>query len=189
MSSRSRLIQGVYLIFVGLAFSVVGVIALGDPRYWDATTPFDYAAVWMHSSVLLLIAPALILLVREAKAGRATTVAAWIVAAGAVLASVANAIEDGFHLKEFGAPYVIGAVLYAYGMPLLAILLALGKRKVFALVPALTFVGLLAYEGGGALLVGATWAVFGLLVVTGRIEPTATTIQERASSDVPPVTV
>ena len=86
MSSRARLIQGMYLTFVGLAFAVVGVITLGDPRYWDATTPFDYAAVWTHSLVLLLVAPALIILVRRARGGTAATVVAWIVAAGAVLA-------------------------------------------------------------------------------------------------------
>ena len=81
---------------------------------------------------------------------------------------------------------MIGAVLYAYGMTLLAILLALGRRRVFALVPALTFVGLLAYEGGGGILIGATWAIFGLLVMTGRAEPTSTIPVSASTDDGPP---
>jgi hypothetical protein len=171
MSSRSRRTQGLYLILVGAAFAVEGVIQLGHPAYWDAVTDFDYAAVWTHSLVLLLVAPALIILVRQAQAGRAATVIAFIMAAGAVLSGFANAVEDGFHLKSFGTLYVIGAASYAYGMILLAILLGLGARKAFALVPALVAVGLIGTDIGGAILVGATWAIFGILVLTGRTEP------------------
>lgn len=181
MASRTRLIQGLYLVVVGIAFAIRGVIALGDPDFWDAVSVFDYAAVWTHSLALLLVAPALIILVRRAQAGRAATVVAWIMAAGAALSAVANGIEDGLHLKDFGTLYVLGALPFAYGMILLAVLLGHGARKAFALVPALTFVGGLAYDSGGGLLVGATWAIFGLLVMTGRTEPTAT-VQERASS-------
>lgn len=181
MASRTRLIQGLYLVVVGIAFAIRGVIALGNPDFWDAVSVFDYASVWTHSLALLLVAPALIILVRRAQAGRAATVVAWIMAAGAALSAVANGIEDGLHLKDFGTLYVLGALAFAYGMILLAVLLGHGVRKAFALVPALTFVGGLAYDSGGGLLVGATWAIFGLLVMTGRTEPIAT-VQERASS-------
>jgi hypothetical protein len=182
MASRLRSIQGLYLIVVGIAFAVRGVIALGHPDFWDAVTTFDYAAVWTHSLSLLLVAPALIILVRRAQAGRAATVVAWIMAAGAALSAVANGIEDGLHLKDLGTLYVLGAAPYAYGMIVLAVLLGLGTRRAFAVVPALTFVGSLAYDSGGGLLIGATWAVFGLLVMTGRTEPAAT-IQEPATED------
>lgn len=173
MASGSRAAQGLYLIAVGIAFGGVGLIMLGDPQYWDAITAFDYAAVWAHSLALLLAAPALIILVRQAQAGKPATVVAWIVAAGALLSAAANVIEDALHLKDFGTLYVLGAVPFAYGMPVLAILLALGERKAFALVPALTFVGLLAYSAGGGILIGATWAIFGVLIMTGRTEPVA----------------
>ena len=174
MSSRSRRFQGLYLIVVGVAFAVRGAIALGDPDFLDANTAYDYAAVWTHSLALLLVAPALIVLVRRAQAGRAATVVAWIMAAGAVLSAVANGIEDGLHLKDFGALYVLGAVPFFYGMVVLAVLLGLGARKAFAIVPALVFIGSLAYDSGGGILIGATWAVFGLLVMTGRTEPAST---------------
>ena len=41
MSSRSRRIQGLYLIVVGVAFAVRGAIALGDPDFLDANTAYD----------------------------------------------------------------------------------------------------------------------------------------------------
>lgn len=182
MAARRRSIQGLYLIVVGIAFAVRGVIALGDPDFWNAVSAFDYAAVWTHSLALLLVAPALIILVHQARAGRAAIVVASIMAAGAALSAVANGIEDGFHLKDFGTLYVLGAVPYAYGMIALAVLLGLGTRKAFAVVPALTFVGGLAYDSGGGLLIGATWAAFGLLVLTGRTE-SASTDQALASID------
>jgi hypothetical protein len=174
MASRRRSIQGLYLIVVGVAFAVRGVIALGHPDFLDAASALDYAAVWTHSLALLLVAPALIILVRRAQAGRAATIVAWIMAAGAALSAVANGIEDGLHLKDFGTLYVLGAVPYAYGMLVLAVLLGLGTRKAYAVVPALTFVGSLAYDSGGGLLIGATWAAFGILIVTGWTEPAST---------------
>lgn len=174
MASRRHSIQGLYLIVVGVAFAVRGMIALGHPDFWNAVTTFDYAAVWTHSLALLLVAPSLIILVRRAEAGRAATVIAWIMAAGAALSAVANGIEDGLHLKDFGTLYVLGALPYAYGMLVLAVLLGLGTRRAFAVVPALTFAGGLAYDSGGGILIGATWAAFGILVMTGRTEPAST---------------
>jgi hypothetical protein len=174
MSSRSRWIQGLYLIVVGAAFTVRGAIGLGDPDYGDAVTAFDYAAVWTHSLSLLLAAPALIILVHQAQAGRAATVVAWIMAVGAALSAVANGVEDGLHLKDVGTLYVLGAVPYFYGMIVLAVLLGLGTRKAFAIVPTLAFIGSLAYGSGGGILIGATWAVFGVLVLTGRTDPVTT---------------
>lgn len=174
MAPRRHLLQGLYLVVVGGAFAVRGAIALGDPDFWNAVSAFDYAAVWMHSLALLLVAPALVILVRQAQAGRAATVVAWIMAVGAALSAVANGIEDGLHLKAFGALYVLGVVPYAYGMIVLAVLLGIGTRKAFALVPTLTFVGGLAYDSGGGILIGVTWVVFGILVMTGRSEPVPT---------------
>jgi hypothetical protein len=87
---------------------------------------------------------------------------------------VANAIEDGLHVEAFGSLYIIGAVPLGYGLLLLALMLGIGERKVFALIPMLMFVGLLANASGGGILIGATWAVFGLLAMTGRTEPAST---------------
>lgn len=37
-----------------------------------------------------------------------------------------------------------------------------------ARIPALTFLGVLAFNWGGGILIGLMWAVFGLLVLVGR---------------------
>jgi hypothetical protein len=77
MSPVGRVVQGLYLIVVGIAFSVRGVIALQDPDFWEPVTDLDYAAIWTHSLALLLVAPALVILVRQAQAGSAATAVAW----------------------------------------------------------------------------------------------------------------
>lgn len=171
MTARHRSFLGAYLVCVGAAWAIGGAIATQGPEYWDAVTALDYAAVWTYSLALLMSAPALVILVRQAHAGRAATIVAWLMAVAAVATSMANAIEDGLHLKAFSTLYIVGAVPLFYGLLLLALLLGMGARKRFALIPLLMFVGTLANASGGGILIGATWAVFGALVLTGRTEP------------------
>jgi len=161
-------VQSVYLITVGVAFGVVGVISLQDPNYWEPVTVLDHASVWTYSLAYVLAGPALIILVRQAGAGDGATALAWIVAAAAILTGVANAIEDGFDQEAFGVLYLAGVTPFFLGQILLAILLALGDRKAFALVPLFTFLGATAVDRGSFILIGVTWAVFGILVLVGR---------------------
>ena len=167
--------HGLLLVLVGIAWAIRALIGLTDADFWNATTLLDYASVWTYSLAVLLIAPALLILIRQAKSGRAATLVAWVVAAGAILAAVANGIEDGLGYKEFGAQYVLGASIVGLGLIALAALMASGRRKIFALVPTLTVAGLLAFSVGGGFLIAATWAVFGVLVATGRTETVART--------------
>jgi hypothetical protein len=173
MSSVGPLVQGVYLIAVGIAFGVCGVITLQDPIYWEPVTGLDHAAVWTYSLALLLAGPALVILARQARAGRAASYLAWIMAGAAVIAAVANAIEDGFDQEGFGVLYIAGSLPFVFGQVVLAIMLGVGDRKAFALVPTLTFLGLVAFNSGGGILIGLTWAAFGLLVLVGRTTPTS----------------
>lgn len=160
--------QGPFLILVGIAWATRALIGLTDADFWNAATLLDYASVWTYSLAVLLIAPALLILVRQAKSGRVVTLVAWVAAAGAVLAAVANGIEDGLGYKEFGAQYVLGASIAGLGLIALAALMASGRRKIFALVPTLTVAGLLAFSVGGGFLIALTWIVFGALIMTGR---------------------
>jgi hypothetical protein len=162
--------QGPFLVLVGIVWATRGLIGLTDADFWNAATLLDYASVWTYSLALLLIAPALLILVRQAKSGRAATLLAWVVAGGAVLAAVANGIEDGLGYKEFGEQYVLGASIVGFGLIALTALMVFGRRKIFTLVPTLTVVGLLAFSVGGGFLIAATWATFGALVMTGRTE-------------------
>ena len=175
MTNRLGLMQGLFLVLVGIAWATRALIGLTDADFWNATTLLDYASVWTYSLALLLIAPALLILIRQAKSGRAATLVAWVVAAGAILAAVANGIEDGLGYKEFGAQYVLGVSIVGLGLIALAALMAFGRRKTLALVPTLTVAGLLAFSVGGGFLIAATWAVLGALVATGRTETVATT--------------
>ena len=168
MKPPGQVVGGVYLILVGVAFGALGVISLQDPDYWEPVTVLDYASIWTYSLALVLAGPALIILVRQARAGQGATALAWIIAGAAILTGVADAIEDGFDQEAFGVLYLAGVTPFFLGQILLAILLGLGDRRAFALVPMFTFLGALAFNQGGGILIGATWAVFGILVLTGR---------------------
>jgi hypothetical protein len=52
-----------YLVVVGLAFGVRGVISFQDPDYWEPVTVLDYASIWTYSLALVLAGPALMILV------------------------------------------------------------------------------------------------------------------------------
>jgi hypothetical protein len=168
MKPPGRVVQGVYLIVVGVAFGVWGVISLQDPDYWEPVTLLDHASIWTYSLAFVLAGPALIILVRQARAGEGATAVAWIMAAAAVLTGVANAIEDGFDQEAFGVLYLAGVTPFFLGQILLAILLGLGERRAFALVPMFTFLGATAVDRGSFIVIGVTWAVFGILVLSGR---------------------
>jgi hypothetical protein len=64
----------------------------------------------------------------------------------AILTGVANAIEDGFDQEAFGMLYLAGVTPFFLGQILLAILLGLGDRRAFALVPMFTFLGSFAVD-------------------------------------------
>ncbi len=82
MTNRLGLMQGLFLVLVGIAWATRALIGLTDADFWNATTLLDYASVWTYSLAVLLIAPALLILIRQAKSGRAATLMAWVVAAG-----------------------------------------------------------------------------------------------------------
>jgi hypothetical protein len=169
-----RVVQGAYLLVVGVSWCAYGAIVLQDPDYWDPVTVLDHASIWMYSLSLVLAGPAFIILVRQARAGEGAAAIAWILAVAGLVTGVGNAIEDGFDQEAFGTVYLAGVTPFFLGQIILAILLGLGERKAYALVPLLTFGGALFFEQGGPILTGLTWIVFGILVLAGRtagIEP------------------
>lgn len=167
-STRSRALQGTYFIVVGVAFAAYGVILLNGPTYWNPATVLDHASIWTYSLAYVLAGPAFVVLVRQAEGGAGARALAWFLAVAAVLTGVANAIEDGFGQDAFGTLYLVGVTSFFLGQIVLAILLAIGDRRRYALVPLLTFAGSLAFNQGGPMVIGATWVAFGVLVLTGR---------------------
>jgi len=45
MKPPGRVVQDVYLLVVGVAFGVRGVISLQDPDYWEPVTVLGHAAI------------------------------------------------------------------------------------------------------------------------------------------------
>jgi hypothetical protein len=81
-----------------------------------------------------------------------------VVAAGSVLSSIANVIEDGLRLEWAFYGFVLGAAVVLLGLLTLTIVIARGReQRRFALVPAGTLAGILFYVIAGGPIMLATW--------------------------------
>ena len=139
-------------LLTGVAWAIRALIGFAEPAYYHPVTPLDWAAVWLFSVALLLLAPAVILLSRIPSA-RSTRTIGWVIAAGAVMAGVANALEDGFGYRAFGTVYVNG--ILAAGISIIALAVAL-RRARYSRLARLTlglFIGFVLLSAGGGLLV------------------------------------
>lgn len=136
--------------------SLLAVIA--DPQYYDPVTTIDWIAVWTSSLGFVLFAAAVPLLAREAHAGRMLPGIAWIVAAGALLAALANGMEDGVGIESWGSLYVVGSLTTVFGLIGAGAVLWSRQRPTHALVVVLWLAGLVMHSAG-----------FGVLVLVGSI--------------------
>jgi len=157
----------------GVAWAIVTYISRLGPRYWDAVTALDFAAVWSYSTALTLSTGVVWLTGWLARARRPVAWLAVVIGAGLLVAAVANAVEDGFALKSFGTMYVIGAVIGGYGSFILAAAYAVGRAPVLAVVALATSVGaiLVASVGGFLVLVVSLWFAERLIRRPERLAP------------------
>lgn len=150
------LISAIY-VAMGLAVAGRTLLEFAQPQYYDPVTTLDYVAVWSFSLALGLLALAIVLLARDAQAGRLTTVVAIVTGSAAALAAVANSIEDGIGLPAFASLYVPAAMITMVGLPAFAVLLAREGRRRAAIVAgwwcAVTGVSL----GFGVLVLVGSW--------------------------------
>jgi hypothetical protein len=131
------------------------MLEFADPDYWDPVTALDWSAVWMFSAALIMLAPSALLLGRLAPTAR-VMITATVVAAGALVAGLANGIEDGLGLNGFGVVYVIGFVVAWLGLAGLAVAFAIdGRLRLAALSGALFLGTALLTMGGGVIILGA----------------------------------
>jgi membrane protease YdiL (CAAX protease family) len=93
-----------------------------------------------------------------------------VVAAGAVLSSIANVLEDGLKMEWAFFAFVAGLAIIELGLLALAFaLVARGGQRHFALVPAGTIAGILFFVPAGGPLLLATWLLAaGLAVAPAR---------------------
>lgn len=140
-------------LLTGVVWAAHSLIGFADPNYWDPVTALDWSAVWVFSAALLLLAPSVLLLGRLASS-RESMIAATVVASGAVVAGVANAVEDGLGVEAVGVLYVIGILTAGFALlwPLAVTLGKAGSSRLAMLSVAL-FVGVvLATLGGGVVV-------------------------------------
>jgi hypothetical protein len=156
------LIATVYVL-TGLVWTGRSVLeVLAHPDYWDPVTSLDWLAIWSYSLAFALLALTIPLLARDSRAGRLVDVTAVAVSLAAVLASVANVVEDAFAVTGASTLYVIGALGTLVGLVALCAGLWLGRRRASALVVLLILVGMTG------MVLGMGWLVLAGGVLAAR---------------------
>lgn len=142
-------------LLAGGAWATRSILEFAEPDYWNAVTALDFAAVWLSSACWLILAPAVILIGRLSPSHPPRTTAV-VVAGAAVLAGVANGIEDGLGVSSWGSFYVLGTMTAWLGILALVVIFARAGRSRLGWVAGGLFTGFLLFNvGGGLLILGA----------------------------------
>ncbi len=149
-------------LLTGVAWGSRALIGLAQPQYTDPVALLDWAAVWSYSLAWLLLAPSVLLLAQLTSA-RSAIVISLVCAGAAVVAGIANGLEDGLGFRQFGIPYVAGVLVAGFGLLALAAACArAGWSRLAALCVGL-FVGILFISFGGGLIVLGCLAAIALV--------------------------
>jgi hypothetical protein len=136
----------------GCVWAARSVLEFANPDYWDPVSALDWTAVWAFSAALLLLAPSVLLLGRLAPSSK-VMITATIVALGALVAGLANGIEDGLGVEQLGTAYIFGFLVLWPGLAVLAVMFGIdGRARLVLLVGALV-VGIALLTVGGGLIV------------------------------------
>lgn len=148
------MLAAVVYLALGLVWTGRSLLAvIADPQYYDPVTTIDWIAVWTYSLGFVLIAAAVPLLARDARAGRLLPGLAWVAAAGALLAALANALEDGVGIASWGSLYVVGSLTTVFGLVAIGAVLWSRQRPTHALVVVLWLAGFAMHTMGLGVLV------------------------------------
>jgi hypothetical protein len=140
-------------VAVGVAWAVVSLRFL-------AHLSIEWLYVGSFSIALALLAPGMILLADLGGRTRAVSGGCVVVAIGAIVAAVANFIEDGLGIAAFGEIFTIGLGGVLVGLPFLVIVFIWRRPRWLAAVALATFVGMFAsQQAGGGFLVLAAWLI------------------------------
>lgn len=128
------------------------MIDFTDANYLEPTTTLDWIALWSWSTASVSLGVSVLLLARLAPS-RLVMGVAIVIAAGGLVAGVANALEDGYGMTEMGIFYIIGFAALWLGLLGLAMsFLQSGSARLAALSVAL-FVGVTLFPVGGAFVI------------------------------------
>ena len=148
-------------IACGIAWAFRSVLELYAPEYYDPVSTIDYAAVFGYTAALILSGPAVLLLARLARS-TPTLIAATTVAIAAIVAGVANTLEDALDVGWMTWVY-LGAILALVAASIaLTVTLAVERRFRLAAVLAVLTIGICTAFTvllGGLLILGAFVAV------------------------------
>ncbi|MFL5954353.1 MAG: hypothetical protein ACJ76I_09630 [Gaiellaceae bacterium] len=162
---RSVRIRLIAFSVAGTLGVVRGLIGYWNPTYWAPTTLLDWTSVIAYTCFLIAAAVSLALLAIEQRPLSRWPITA--AAGGAAAAGVANAIEDGFGVNQFGYPFAAGVALMAGGLLFGGAALTLsraGARHLGLLLVANVAALALAFDDLGLILFGSAWLLMAALL-------------------------
>lgn len=160
------------VLMTGVAWAVQAVqMILVQPEYLNPETAGDYFTVYAYSASLLLTAASLLTVRDVARPLLAPSSAILVVAGACALAGVANALEDGLGLKVFGLAYIIGVMVAALGMIVIAAKFWASPVRRLTFVPAVGSIALMTVNIGGGILGLVAWLGFGVILIRERLRP------------------
>jgi hypothetical protein len=173
MSIRDGVLPAIYLS-TGLIWtgrSILEVVA--HPDYWDPVAAVDWIAVWTFSLALFLLAATLVGVAADSGSGGARRVIGGVAAVAALVAGLANAIEDGFDVEMAAPVYAVGALITVAAMVVFAVALGISGRPRWFAAVLLMVVGVVTISAGFGVLVlmgagVATWARRSRTTTTGK---------------------
>lgn len=152
--------------FTGLTFFVHWLVE--HPGLDVSPTQGEWPHVLAFSAAILMLAFAVPLFARMV-GQRLAIRASWVVAAGAVLASAANVVEDGLKVEWAFFVFVASTAIMLAGLLALTLLIVARSRgRGLALVPIGTLAALLFYVTAGGPVMLATWLLAGVFSLTSR---------------------
>ncbi len=147
----------------GTAFFAFWLIA--KPSSEASPSQGEWPNVLAFSAIILTLAFAVPQFAQLA-GGRTPFRASLVVAAGSVLSSIANVLEDGFKLEWAFFAFVLGTLIVHIGLLALAVALVMREnRRHFALVPFGTSAAILFYVAAGGPIMLVTWLVAAALAL------------------------
>ena len=160
----------------GLGFFTFWLIA--DPGFEASPTQGEWPNVLAFSAIILTLAFA-VPQFADLVGGRWAFRASRVVAAGAVLSSVANVIEDGFKMDWAFFAFILGFAIMEIGLLALTIAIAtrVGQRH-YGVVPAGALAAILLFViAGGPVMLGSWFVAAALALAQTRkrveVAPTA----------------
>lgn len=138
---------------------------VAKPSFDGSPTQSEWPHVLAFSAIILTVGFA-VTQFAQFVGGRVAFRASLVVAAGAVLSSSANVLEDGLRMEWAFFGFVLGTLIILLGLLALTIaIVARGRQRHMALVPVGTMAGLMFFVTAGGPVMLATWLVAAALAL------------------------